>query len=121
LLQASCSVPGAFGVPTLSFQSGASDRLGDPDKDRPDVMLLTDSSEVSAPEQVLAALAQASLAPVPALALPAERLQALVLVRALALVQALVPGLASAPAPVQVPGFQPLAARPWGLRPCART
>jgi len=70
---------------------------------------------VSAPEQVLAALAQASRVPVPvrALAQPAERL--------LALVQALarVPGLASALVPV--PGFQPLVARPWGLRPCART
>ena len=76
-----------------------------------------DWSEVSAPEQVLAALAQASRVPVPvrALARPAERLLALVQA------QARVPGLASALVPVQVPGFQPLAARPWGLRPCART
>ena len=71
-------------------------------------MLLTDSSEVSAPEQVLAALAR-----------PAERLQALVPVRALVQAQAQVRALASARAPV--PEFQPLAARPWGLRPCART
>ena len=84
-------------------------------------MLLTESSEVSAPEQVLAALAQASRAPVPALARPAERLQALVPVRALVQAQAQVPGLASARAPVQVPEFQPLAARPWGPRPSART
>ena len=55
--------------------------------------------------------------PVRALARPAER----PLVPVLALVQAWVPGLASALVPVQVPGFQPLAARPWGLRPCART
>jgi hypothetical protein len=40
LLRASCSVPGAFGQPTLSFQSGASDRLGDPNEDRPDVTCL---------------------------------------------------------------------------------
>jgi len=67
---------------------------------------------------VLAALAPVPRVPVPqvpgpvrALARPAERLLALVPV----------PGLASALVPVQVPGFQPLAARPWGLRPCART
>ena len=82
-------------------------------------MLLTDSSEVSsAPVLVLAALAQASQVPAPVRAqavVPAERLPALV--QALAQV----PVLASALAPVQVPGFQPLAARPWGLRPCART
>jgi len=70
----------------------------------------------------------AALAPVPqvpgpvrALARPAERLRALVPVLAQVLAQAWVPGLASALVPVRVPGFQPLAARPWGLRPCART
>jgi hypothetical protein len=78
---------------------------------------------VSVPEQVLAALAQASLVPVRALAQPAERLLAQPAERLPALVQALerVPGLASALALVPVPGFQPLAVRPWGLRPCART
>jgi len=81
---------------------------------------------------VLAALAPVPRVPVPqvpgpvrALARPAERLLALVPVPVLAQVQALaqawVPGLASALVPVQVPGFQPLAARPWELRPCART
>jgi hypothetical protein len=100
----------------LSFQSWASDRLGDPDKDRPEVMLLTDSSEVSsAPVLVPAALVQASQVPVPVRAQAAARLP--VLVQALARV----PVLASALASVQVPGFQPLVARPWGLRPCART
>lgn len=61
--------------------------------------------------------------PVRALARPAERLLALGPVRAQvqALAQAWVPGLASALVPVRVPGFQPLAAPPWGLRPCART
>lgn len=61
--------------------------------------------------------------PVRALARPAERLLALVpvLAQVQALAQAWVPGLASALVPAQVPGFQPLAARPWGLRPCART
>jgi len=74
--------------------------------------------EVSAPVPVPAALVPASQAPG-----PAERLLALVPVWALvqALAQAWVPGLASAQGPVQVPGFQPLAARPWGLRPSART
>jgi len=38
-----------------------------------------------------------------------------------ALAQAWVPGLASARGPVRVPGSQPLAPRPWGLRPSART
>jgi hypothetical protein len=102
----------------LCFQSWSSDRLGDPDEDRPDVTLLKDWSEVSAPVLVLAALAQASQVPGPVRAqavVPAERLPALV--QALARV----PELASALAPVQVPGFQPLAARPWELRPCART
>ena len=58
-----------------------------------------------------------------ALARPAERLLALgpVWAQVQALAEAWVPGLASALVPVQVPGFQPLAARPWGLRPCART
>jgi len=79
---------------------------------------------------VLAALAPVPRVPVPqvpgpvrALARPAERLLALVPVRALvqALAQAWVPGLASAREPVQVPGFQPLAARPWGPRLSART
>jgi len=55
--------------------------------------------------------------PVRALARRAERLLALVPVLAQVQAQAWVPGLASA----LVPGFQPLAARPWGLRPCART
>lgn len=102
----------------LCFQSRLSDRLGDPVEDRPDVNLPKDWSEVSAPVLVLAALAQVLQVPVPqvpgpvrALARPAERLPALV--------QARVPELASALAPV--PGFQPLAARPWELRPCART
>jgi len=109
-----------FGAPMLCFQSWSSDRLGDPDEDRPDVTLPKDWSEVSAPVLVLAALAQVLQVPVPrvpepvrALARPAERLPALV--------QALVPELALALARVQVPGFQPLAARPWELRPCART
>lgn len=61
--------------------------------------------------------------PVRALARPAERLLALgpAWAQVQALAEAWVPGLASALVPVQVPGFQPLAARPWGLRPCART
>lgn len=80
---------------------------------------------------VLAALAPVTQVPVsqapgPVRAqapVPAERLLALVPVRALvqALAQAWVPGLASAREPVQVPGFQPLAARPWGPRLSART
>jgi len=78
-------------------------------------MLLTDSSEVSsAPVLVPAALVQASQVPAPVRAqavVPAARLPALVRV----------PVLAAALASVQVPGFQPLVARPWGLRPCART
>jgi len=82
--------------------------------------------EVSAPVPVPAALVPASQVPGPVRAQalgPAERLLALVPVWALvqALAQAWVPGLASAQGPVQVPGFQPLAARPWGLRPSART
>jgi len=72
----------------------------------------------------------AALAPVPqvpgpvrALARPVEQLLALgpVWAQVQALAQAWVLGLASALVPVRVPGFQPLAARPWGLRPCART
>ena len=61
--------------------------------------------------------------PVRALARPVERLLALgpVWAQVQALAQAWVPGLASALVPVRVPGFQPLAAPPWGLRPCART
>ena len=79
---------------------------------------------------VPAALAPVLRVPVPqvpvrALARPAERLLALgpvwAQVQVQALAQAWVPGLASALVPVRVPGFQPLAAPPWGLRPCART
>ena len=82
-------------------------------------------------------LAQAAQVPVLARAQPAERplvpvpvwarVQALAQARVQALAQARVqalawvPGLASARAPVRVPGFQPLALRPWGLRPCAHT
>jgi hypothetical protein len=82
-------------------------------------------AEVSAPVPVQAALAPASQAPGLGLALvqQAERLPALVPgpVLARALEQASVPGLASARARAPVPGFQPLAARPWELRPFART
>jgi hypothetical protein len=84
-------------------------------------------AEVSAPVPVQAALAPASQAPGLGLALvqQAERLPALVpgpvLAQARALEQASVPGLASARARAPVPGFQPLAARPWELRPFART
>jgi len=77
-------------------------------------------------------LAQAFQVPVPQGPGPVERLLALVPAeRLLALApvsvpgraaeEALVPGRASALGPVPVPGFQPLAARPWGLRPCAHT
>jgi hypothetical protein len=84
-----------------------------------------DWSEVSAPVPVLAAPAQVPVpqAPGPVLVLvqPAVRLPALALAQVQALAQAWVPELASARAPVQVPGLQPLAARPWGLLPSART
>jgi len=100
-----------FGAPMLCFQSRSSDRLGDPDEDRPDVNLPKDWSEVSAPVLELAALAQVLQVPGPvrALAQPAERLPALV------------QALARVPELVQVPVLRPLAARPWELRPCART
>ena len=54
---------------------------------------------------------------------PAERLPARAQepVSARVQAQASVPGLASALASAPGPGFQPLAARPWALRPCAHT
>ena len=89
--------------------------------DRPDVTSPKDWSEVSAPVPVL--LAQAFQVPVPQVPVPVERLLAPVPVSVpgQAAEEALVPGRASALGPVPVPGFQPLAAQPWGLRPCAHT
>ena len=73
------------------------DRLGDPrSRDRPEVTFLKDWSEVSAPVQVLAALAQVPRVPVPQVPVPTERPLAPVLAARL---QALVPEQAQALAP----------------------
>lgn len=114
-----------------SFDRGpGGGRLGDPFEDRPELTFLKDWSEVSAPVQVLAALAQVPQVQAPQVPVPVERLpvpvpaaRLLALVPGPELAQELAPEEASALVLGPEPGLQPSAALELarGPRPCAHT